>query len=166
MMAWSPCLSSSFARSLYYGSFYHALHRSLGNSQKILLLSILYICIICKYIKMNIKSLHQNYNCRFKSNREVEDEEELALQFIYLFYNTIRKKPWETKHIFKCSQNSATESAMVSICQTNFRWKGTDRQCSPFCSLEMIFSFKVYFSQHPESPSEGGKMMLFLLHTA
>lgn len=41
---------------------------------------------------MNIQSLHQNYNCRFKSNREVEDEEELALQFIYLFYNAIRKK--------------------------------------------------------------------------
>ena len=92
LMAWSPCLSPSFARSLYYGSFNHALHRSLGNSQKILLLSILYICTICKYIKMNIQSLHQNYNCRFKSNREVEDEEELALQFIYLFYNTIRKK--------------------------------------------------------------------------
>ena len=39
---------------------------------------------------MNIKSPHQNY--RFKSNREVEDEGELALQFVYLFYNTIRKK--------------------------------------------------------------------------
>lgn len=39
---------------------------------------------------MNIKSLHQNY--RFTSNREVEDEGELALQFVYLFYNTIRKK--------------------------------------------------------------------------
>ena len=38
---------------------------------------------------MNIKSLHQNY--RFTSNREVEDEGELALQFVYLFYNTIRK---------------------------------------------------------------------------
>ena len=39
---------------------------------------------------MNIKSLQQNY--RFTSNREVEDEGELALQFVYLFYNTIRKK--------------------------------------------------------------------------
>lgn len=39
---------------------------------------------------MCIKSLQQNY--RFKSNREVEDEGELALQFTYLFYNTIRKK--------------------------------------------------------------------------
>ena len=39
---------------------------------------------------MNIKSPYQNY--RFKSNREVEDEGELALQFVYLFYNTIRKK--------------------------------------------------------------------------
>lgn len=31
---------------------------------------------------MYIKSLPQNY--RFKSNREVEDEGELALQFTYL----------------------------------------------------------------------------------